>query len=661
MKPEPETAKKYRKLYKQNKFHEQYMYNGPLGPVCTAAGTSLVLWSPVAESVRLNLYHTDAAGEPFEVIDMAKGVNGTWTFSTPECLHGVYYDLTVLTDGREQQAGDPYARACGANSVRDMFVDLVKTDPEGWEEDRAPGQPAAPVIYEMHVKEFSWDPAGGFSEPLRGKYLAFTDSGSKGMQYLKELGVTHVQLMPIYDFGSVDETGSREQFNWGYDPVNYNIPEGSYATDAHRGEVRVRECKEMIRALHRCGLRVVMDVVYNHTYSLDTALQQTAPWYFYRTNEKGELSNGSGCGNDTASERPMCAKYILDSVIYWAEEYHIDGFRFDLMGLIDVRVMNRIRAALDERFGAGEKILYGEPWAAGMTAVEGKNTLLADRSNFAAVDRGIGLFNGDIRDAVKGSVFNAKSGGFVNGGKGLEERIAKGAAAGRYIDSMDSKDSIDSKDSLEALSCELKAASQAITYVSAHDNHTLWDKLTITTPDSKLRLRQNRLAAAICMTCQGIPFLLSGEEFLRTKKGLDNSYDAPVEINRIDWALPERNRDTVDYYRGLIGLRKHLPGLYDPTGEACKRIHILEAAAGVVMFTVDNSPSERWPELLVIYNSTHKKIRRNLPDGEWEILADDKNSFLWKQEMPETASGSVSAAPVGACVLGRIIYCCEGG
>ena len=389
------------------------------------------LWSPFADAVTLNLYRQGSGAEAFEKHCMIKGEKGIWEYRTQRNLHEIYYDFTLQMEGRTVFSADPYARACGINGQRSMAVDLGKTDPEGWQEDRPPALEQETVIYELHVKEFSWDRSGGFPEETRGKYTAFLHTDTTldgdgvhptGISYLKELGVNYIQLMPVYDYGSVDETGKGADFNWGYDPVNYNVPEGSYSTDPSRGEVRIRELKEMIQSLHAQGFRIIMDVVYNHTYSLDSWFQRTVPWYFYRVNEDGTASNGSACGNDVASEREMCAKYILESVLYWAQEYHMDGFRFDLMGLLDVDLMNRIRAALDERYGKGEKILFGEPWAADRTAMEQEKEQ-ALKQNIHNLDKNTGMFCDNTRDAIKGSALELKEPGFVNGAPGMETEI----------------------------------------------------------------------------------------------------------------------------------------------------------------------------------------------------------------------------------------------
>ena len=437
-----------------------------------------------------------------------------------------------------------------------------------------------------------------------------------GISYLKKLGVNYVQIMPMYDYGSVDESGEIPGFNWGYDPVNYNVPEGSYSTDPYHGEVRIKELKEMVQSLHKNGFRVIMDVVYNHTYSLESWFQKTAPWYFYRVWEDGSISNGSACGNDVASERTMCAKYILESVLYWTEEYHIDGFRFDLMGLLDVKLMNQIRRELDARYGKGEKLVFGEPWRAEKTPMEGE-ALPVDKEHIGLLDEQIGMFSDDTRDAIKGSVLEA------------DETL------------------------------EVKAPSQIITYVSAHDNHTLWDKLSETTENKKQRQKEYRLAAGIYLTCQGTPFFLSGEEFARTKGGRDNTYNASIDINRLNWKQAEKEQELIEYYRGMIGLRKQLPGLCDKSAEAKERIQTLQKRPGCVGFLVDNRANDKeatkqqngWEKLCIIYNANQKSENIHLPEGTWEILADGEDSYRWK--MPVEIAREAVASPVSILILGQ--------
>lgn len=640
------TAKQWTDLYMAPGFTETYFYDGKdLGVSCTEEKTTFLLWSPFAEQAALNLYR-EGDGEPaFAVHPMKRKEQGLWEYHAEGNLHGTYYDYALLMDGETVVLADPYAKACGVNSKRSMAVDLSQTNPLKWEEDQAPDYTEERIIYELHVKEFSWDPSGGFPEETRGTYSAFLHTDTTlnaegrfptGIPYLQELGVTHIQLMPVYDYGSVDEAGEADAFNWGYDPVNYNVPEGSYSSDARHGEVRIRELKELVMSLHKAGFRVIMDVVYNHTYSLDSPLWRSIPWYFYRTDKNGTPSNGSACGNDIASERAMCRKYILESVLYWAEEYHMDGFRFDLMGLLDVDLMNEIRMELDKQYGKGEKMIYGEPWAANKTAIA-RGAEQALKKNMHKLDAGIGMFSDDTRDAIKGSVFEVKEPGFVNGGKGLEEDILKAACAWCHIKAP-----------------KIKAPSQIITYVSSHDNQTLWDKLSETLTDEQEIRQAYRLAAGIYMTCQGNPFFLSGEEFARTKEGLLDSYNAPIAINRLDWKKAWEEQELVAYYKGLIALRKQLPGLCDKTENAWKRVYGQWKKEGIAGFFLDNTSDEtpsRWKTLQIIYNSNKNAEEIKLENGDWEVLADGQDSFRWKS--PLIVSGSAEAAPVSILILGH--------
>lgn len=640
------TAKQWKEIYSSLEFEQKYVYEGAdLGASITEQGTFFRLWSPFAQKIILNFYHEGSKAEAFEQHTMKKRERGVWEYCTEQNLHGIYYDFTLQMEGSEVSSADPYARACGANGQRSMVVDLKQTDPVGWTEDRPPAKEKETIIYELHVKEFSWDEAGGFPKEARGKYRAFLHDETTlyndgihptGIPYLKRLGVNYIQLMPVYDYGSVDEEGDETEFNWGYDPINYNVPEGSYSSDPASGAVRIREMKDMIQSLHKHGFRVIMDVVYNHTYSLDSWLQRTVPWYFYRIDDSGNTSDGSGCGNDIASEMAMCGKYILESVLYWAEEYHIDGFRFDLMGLLDVELMNRIRCALDEKYGKGEKLLFGEPWAAAKTtmAYEKEQAL---KKNIHILDCNTGMFCDDTRDAIKGSSLKVKDLGFVNGAPKMEEQILRSVCAwcgkGKSY---------------------AKAPSQIITYVSSHDNQTLWDKLCQTTKDQEMRMKEYRLAAGIYMTCQGNLFLLSGEEFARTKEGIEDSYNAPISINRLDWERAWKQHKLVDYYRGLIALRKQLPGLCDKRASAWERIYRQWKEDGIVGFFVDNrkeGDKSPWDTLEIIYNSRKEHRILSLPEGRWEILADGENSFQWKR--PRVAESNMILEPVTMLVLGR--------
>lgn len=640
-----------KRLFDSPEFERQFHCDLPLGAFLSTDGTLFRLWAPTAERVVLRLYPAGDGGEAQEIHPLRPEGRGAWVWETGQNLDGIYYDYEVTVDGVSRTAADPYARACGLNGLRSMVIDLSRTDPVGWERDEPPHPAPETVVYEIHVKDFSWAPHCGVPPELRGKYLALCQEGATldgdgkhptCLDYVKRLGVTHVQLMPVYDYASVDEGSEAEQFNWGYDPLNYNVPEGSYSTDPRRGEVRIRELKQAVMALHRAGFRVIMDVVYNHTYHLDSWLWRTVPWYHYRQHEDGTVSNGSGCGNDLATERSMCARYIVDSVLYWAEEYHMDGFRFDLMGLLDVELMRDIRASLDRRFGEGEKLLFGEPWSAAPTAAR-LGTVLAGKAALNRLFPGVGAFCDNTRDAVKGPIAAEKGDvpGFVNGG-GLDGETLLHCIRGWTGNGM-----------------PFAAPSQTINYLSCHDDWTLWDKLVLTmdprvqfgklTPDL---LRANRLAAAICFTCLGRLFLLSGEEFARTKLGVRDSVRSPFEVNALDWRRAWENRDLVDYYRGLVALRKRLPGLCDKSPTAPDRVDsVHEPARDCVTLTVDNTCGDSpWKKLFLAYSARSAETEIVLPDGEWELLVDGTSSFLW--EAPEVWSGRYLLAPVSAAVFG---------
>lgn len=635
-----------KKYYSSRAFLKNFVYDGnDLGVECNEDKTTFRLWSPEAEGVILNLYHVGNGEKAYRQIPMEAKEKGVWSWETDEELHGVYYDYLISRDGEKVLTADPYAKACGVNGLRSMAVNLKKTDPEGWEKDQSPEEGEEKIVYELHVKEFSWDKSGGFPEEYRGKYKAFTCKHTTlnndgihptGLDYLKELGVTHIQIMPMYDYGSVDEDGDDTEFNWGYDPVNYNVPEGSYATDAKHGEVRIKEMKEMIQSIHEAGFGVIMDVVYNHTYSLDSWLQKTLPWYFYRVFPDGTISNGSACGNDVASERAMCGKYILDSVLYWAKEYHIDGFRFDLMGLLDVDLMNRIRKELDLQYGKGKKIIYGEPWAATKTAVEGRKKL-AKKNNIGLLDENVGAFCDSTRDGIKGSALKPKKAGFINGAQKKEDEMLASVMAW-------------CANPYQARGWKnVKAPSQIVTYVSAHDNHTLWDKLKETVPEEEC-MRLNKMAAAVYMTCQGTLFFLSGEEFARTKDGLDNTFNAPISLNCLKWEQAWQNHELVHYYQGLIALRKKISGLCDKSEDSDKKITDIWKEKQIVGFTVNNDEGCLWSQVKVIYNASKKAFLCDV-DGNWELLCDGNDSWCFEKEIHVDGQVEVSAQSV--VILGR--------
>ena len=633
-----------RSFYSGKNFDRKFRYDGKdLGARCEGGKTSFKVWSPFAERMKLRLYRSDSS-EAFLEEDMKRESRGVWSLDFPESLHGIYYDYLVKNSGKDMRTADPYAVACGCNGARSMVADLRLTDPPGFEADGRPARKEENIIYELHIKDFSYDAESGVPQEYRGKYKAFSAAEGRElpvcMRHLTELGVTHVQLLPFFDYASVDESGDGSQFNWGYDPLNYNVPEGSYATDARDGAVRIRECKEMIQALHRQGIGVVMDVVYNHTYSEDSWLERMVPGYYYRHREDGSLSNGSACGNDIAAGRSMVDNYIVDSVLYWAREYHVDGFRFDLMGLLTVELMNRIRRETDKEFGPGSILLYGEPWRVEESPMEAGG-VAALKENADLLDQGVGFFSDDTRDAIKGDVFCGETPGFVNGGSGLEERILHAVTGWR-----------------DGGACFVPGScGQIVNYVSAHDNFTLWDKLILTMhkeprerclePNFTTRyedvLAANRLAAFIYFTCQGNLLMQAGEEFGRTKLGEDNSYRSAPELNMLRWRQVHKFADLVDYYKGLICLRKRLPGLCDKAPSASERIRHQEInGEGIVSFRVDNRCSQgtEWDELCIVYNASEEAFVMELPQGggRWEVLADGRRADCRRPaETPEGA------------------------
>lgn len=602
-------------------FDEYPIYpHGDLGLTYTKSVTTFKLWSPAAEEARVNLYDTDLGDTaPTKVLKM-KDINGAWTAEETGDLAGVYYTYQIKQDGKWLvEAADPYARTTGANGQRTHIVDLAKTNPVGWENDARPhlAAPSDIVLYELHIRDLSLHPHAGIAQ--QGKFLGLTEMGTKspdglstGLDHIRELGVTHVHLLPSFDYMSVDEAMLEiPQFNWGYDPDNYNVPEGSYATDPHDGAVRIREFKQLIKTLHDNGLRVVMDVVYNHTGKTeDHKFNLLTPGYYYRFNEDGTLSNASGCGNEIASERPMVRKYIRESVAYWAEEYHIDGFRFDLMGIHDIATMNEIGEALH---AIDESIfIYGEGWTAGGSPLP--DSLRALKANTPALQR-IAAFSDDLRDGMKGSVFNHEERGFVSGAKGLDQTIRFGIVGATQHPQVD-YEKVNYSNAPWA-----PEPHQCINYASCHDNHTLWDRLAISNPeDSEAdREKMQRLSLAIVLTSQGVPFLHAGSEMLRTKGGEENSYRSPDEVNAIDWSRKSRYQTTHDYVQGLIELRKLHPAFRLPTSTDIQtHLQFIDTDdEQLVAYQLLEVANESWDNILVAFNGSKSAKELNLPDGDW--------------------------------------------
>lgn len=612
-------------------------YSGnDLGASYSKKATTFKVWSPNAASVRVNIFEhgSDNEGDAGSIMSRAMSLDkttGVWSVTINGDLLNKYYTYSVTHGKTTKETADVYAKACGVNGQRSMVVDLSTTNPDGWENDKhvlVQNQTDASV-WEISVADFSSSESSGVSEANRGKYLAFTEEGTtvNGVQgasstcvdYLKKLGVKYVQIMPFYDFGSVDESKNiMDQYNWGYDPVNYNCPEGSYSTNPKKGEVRIKECKQMIQALHNAGIGVIMDVVYNHTYTSDSWFQRTVPNYYYRMNNDGTFSNGSGCSNDTASEHLMFRKYMIDSVTYWASEYHIDGFRFDLMGLHDVTTMNSIRTALDNLYadGSGSQILmYGEAWDMATNCDEG--TVLASQKNLKQLSDRIGAFDDTIRDAIKGST-GGTDGAFVQ--EGSRRANLKTGIAGQS----------------DTTTGWANVPSQCVTYASCHDNLCLYDKLvgSVYGADGKYRKRyedlvaMNKLSAAIVITSQGIPFSLGGEEFCRSKDGDDNSYASSRKENMLDWENVDLYSDVIEYYRGLYKIRDAFAAFSDSTAATANSLaYLSDVPKGVMGYTINNTESGKWSQMCVIFNGSDS-AQNVTAKGDWVVLADNKTAGL---------------------------------
>ena len=647
------TPAQWKTLFENVPFHRENYYTGPLGPDYAPGGTCLRLWAPTAEAVTVTLYHKGDGGAVLGTEPLVRGAHGVWSIWLPGEQHGRYYTFAVTVNGITRETGDPYARAAGVNGVRSMIVDLARTAPSGWERDVRPNiPPAQRAVWEVSVRDFSQDAASGVRPAWRGKYMAFTQQGTTlhgdgihptCLNYLKRLGVKYVQLMPIFDFGSVDEAKPLlRQYNWGYDPTNFNVPEGSYSTDPTRGEVRIRECREMIAALHAAGIGVVMDVVYNHTYRTENPLNNTVPYYFFRQNADGSFSNGSGCGNEFASERPMARRYLIDSILYWAKEYHIDGFRFDLMGLYDAESINAVRAALDSLPGGRDILLYGEPWQGGASQL---HRYEANKANLAMLNERVGIFCDDTRDAIKGGCFDAREPGYVEGKPGSFWDIGAAVAAWCRSDRLPPH-----------------APSQIVSYVSAHDNFTLWDKLLCVryekpefTARDTVALAQNRLAAGIYLTSFGLPFMQAGEEFARTKKGVGNSYRSSPALNRLDWNRAEQYHALVDYYRGLLALRAAFPRLGSTDRHAPEALQFFALEQPLVGWTLPAvwGDGAAWSALCVFYNPTDTTRTVSLPAGQWKLLSDGTSSSLWRGQS-RIFTGNAPLAPYSATIFGAV-------
>ena len=637
---------------------DETSYNGnDLGATYSKKATTFKVWSPTASEVKVRLYKYGSEKENkdgfFKEQDMTfDKSNGVWSCTLTGDLKNIYYTYVVTNDGKAEEVVDIYAKAVGANGKRGMIVDLSSTNPTDWNKDthKTVKNQTDAVIWEVQVKDFSYAENSGVSKENRGKFLAFTEDGTvvdgvsgnnaTCISYLKKLGVNYVQINPMYDFGSVDETGKDDQFNWGYDPVNYNVPEGSFSSNPYDGNVRINECKQMIKALHDAGIGVIMDVVYNHTYTgEDSYFNRTVPNYYYRMNSDGTFSDGSGCGNDTASEHKMFRKFMIDSITYWASEYHIDGFRFDLMGLHDCDTMNQIRYALDEI--NPQILMYGEAWDLKTACDDG--TALATQANMDKLDSRIGAFDDTVRDAIKGKTFDATDKGFLASGK--KTGNIKIGLSGECVNGWAS------------------APTQSVVYSSCHDNYTLYDKLVSSLyPDEKdFRKRyanlveMTKLNAATIFSAQGMTFFLAGEEFCRSKDGDENSFKSPATLNMIDWESVNNYSDVVEYYKGMIQIHKKFNAFRDPTTTTAKNLDFFENdTKGLVAFAVDGLENDNFKKVAVLLNGNpDKSVKVDLSkiknySDDFVIIANDETAGLRNLG---TVSGTVEVPQSSAMIL----------
>lgn len=645
--------------------------------VYSKSKTVFSLWSPAAEAVYVNIYANAETDEAIQRLPLERQKDGSWTRTVKGDLNGQFYTFLVTQSETAfplHETPGIFCKAVGINGRRAAIIDLKSTDPEGWKDDKRPAlrAPQDAIIYEMHHRDFSIHPSSGIENC--GKFLALTEEGTTspqgfatGIDHLKELGVTHVQILPSYDFGSIDEEGATGEaqvlesgaaaggsYNWGYDPVNYNVPEGSYSTDPRDPACRIREMKQMIMALHKAGIRVIMDVVYNHTYDLaNSQFEQTCPGYFYRTTEEGAWGNASGCGNETASNRPMMRKFIVESIRYWVEEYHIDGFRFDLMGIHDIETMNAVRQQLDKIDRS--LLLYGEGWTAG--DAQYPRELLALKANIRQMP-GIGAFCDDMRDGLRGPFYDDHVGAFLIGLPDNEESVKFGIV-GCINHSEVNMDKVNH--SSEAWTAQ---PTQCISYVSCHDDMMLSDRLMVTAKneeggvaDKAELIRLDKLAQTAVLTSQGIPFLWNGEEVFRNKKGVHNSFCSPDSINQIDWNLKADNRDLFEYYRGLITLRKQHPAFrMGDADQVREHLHFLDATDAdglkldnVVAWQLSGfAGDDEWENIIVVLNASKQMAHVMLPEGEFTAVVYDGKV---RPESTLTMTATANVLPQSALIL----------
>jgi pullulanase len=608
------------------------VYSGnDLGCVYTKSKTKIRVFAPTAEEFKLKLYDKGIGGNLIKEFPFQKGINGTWIVELQGDYLGKFYTVQAKINGKwRNEVTDPYAKAVGVNGDRVQIVDFSQTNPQGWEKDKSPvytmdSSQQDAIIYELHIRDASMSASSGIKQ--KGKFLGLTELNTKnnhqqstGLQHIKELGVTHVHLLPVFDFNSVNETQlNLAAYNWGYDPKNYNTPEGSYSTNPYDATVRIREFKSMVSAIHKAGLSIVMDVVYNHTaVSRASNFNQLVPGYYYRMKNDSTFADASACGNETASEKPMMRKFMIESLVNWVKEYHVDGFRFDLMAIHDIETMNQISAALKEI--KPDILIYGEGWAASNPYMDQEK--MAFKRNVSRLNN-IAVFSDDIRDGIKGYVFDEKAKGFVNGNPALTETVKFGIVGALAHPQVKM-----GKAFYDKVPYARKPA-QVINYADCHDNLTLWDKIGVSVPDASRedKVRMQEMALGLVITSQGIPFMLAGTEFHRSKQGVENSFNRPDSINAVDWNLKFTNNKTYQYVQEIIRIRKSHPLFRLRTSQAItEQLSFLETPEGLIAYTIERKQEkDNWKKIMVVCNGLNSKQQVTLPAGEWKIALDNSD------------------------------------
>lgn len=637
-----------------DEYQDYPVYEGKdLGLQYRPSASTFKVWAPAAEAMQVKLYDKGIEGTLLDSIALVRGEQGVWSLTVEENLLGKYYAFQAKYEGQwNAEVTDPYVKAVGVNGLRGHIIDFRNTDPKNWDGDERPALNNFNeiIIYELHVRDMTIHPSSGSGYP--GEYYGLLEGGTQspegeatGLDHFKELGITHVHLIPVFDHRSIDETRLKEaQYNWGYDPLNYNVPEGSYSSDPYDGAMRISEFKQMVKTFHDNGIRVILDVVYNHTgQTQESIFNQLVPGYYYRQNAEGGFSNASACGNETASERAMFRKYMVESMRYWVEEYHMDGFRVDLMGIHDIETMNAVAAdlhSIDPTI-----FIYGEGWKAGDSPLDEKQ--LAVKANTPQL-KGIAAFSDDVRDAIKGHVFTPDATGFISGNETLKESLKFGIVAATEHPQVNYRDINYSK------AAWAPQPDQCMTYVSCHDNHTLWDRLTLSRPDATEaeKIQMHKLAGTIVLTSQGVSFLHAGVDFMRTKNGVENSFDSPDAINQIDWSRKHTYREVFDYFRELIAIRKAHPAFrMTSTADIQKNLEFIDTRdKNLVAYTLNGAAvGDSWKRIVVAYNGKDKAQDVKVPDGNWKIVVDGGN--INTEGLGQHSGGKISVARNAALIL----------